>query len=223
MKCIYCQEASLATRQAHVAPQALLPNDLLLPMGAECDSCNEYAGQLETAFIHHNRIWTILMVAGIPGKKGKPRKRLGNLTRDGDKLTFDRRAVVKVTSTPTSVDVEFRDPPEFDDLKFRRGLHHLAFNYLARKKGVDFAHQARFDAVRRYVRRAKPREAWPYAQVMYPDWPPNKNLRLTLMEEAPGYTVRFISFLDEFYVDLLNTGELHTWAERTLPGGVGLL
>jgi hypothetical protein len=58
---------------------------------------------------------------------------------------------------------------------------------------------------------------------MYPDWPPNKALRLTLMEDAPGWIVRFISFLDEFYVDLLNTGDLHGWAKQKLPDGVGLL
>ena len=224
MQCIYCKgDSSTSVRTAHIAPQALVPTDVHLPLGAECDPCNEYAGKLETAFIHHNRIWPILMLAGVPGKKGRPRKRLGHLERHGDtlhlihfdKIQFNKDGRIHVHTTA--------DPPEYDNLKFRRGLHHMAFNYLAWKRGTDHVLSSELDDVRRYVRYAKRGESWPYAQVMYPDNAPNKELRLTLMRAAPGCVVRFISFLDEFYVDLLNTGQLHQWAEQTLPEGVGLL
>lgn len=222
--CIYCKHDSLTSkRQAHIASQGLIPSETCLPRGTECDDCNEYAGQLETAFIHHNRIWTVLMLASIPGKKGRPRKRLAHFVRNSDALSVDGRRVSKITFAPGSVDIQLPDPPEFDDLKFRRGLHHMAFNYLAWKKGVDYVLHSRFDPVRHYIRYAKRGEAWSYGQVMYPDDRPNKRLRLTLIESAPGCVVRFISYLDEFYVDLLKTGALHDWARRELPQGVLLL
>lgn len=200
-----------------------MPSDVTLPLGAECDGCNEYAGQLELALIHHNRIWPILMLAGIRGKKGRPRKRLGRFTRTQDGLSVESRDIARITFTKDAVDVQVSDPPEYDDLRFRRGLHHMAFNYLAWKKGLDYVLDSKFDPVRQYVRQAQPGQAWTYAQVMYPDDRPNKTLRLTLLDNAPGCVVRFISFLDEFYVDLLNTGHLHAWARTNLPEGVGVL
>ena len=224
MVCIYCkQDSGNSKRQAHVAPQGLIPSTTCLPLGAECDGCNEYAGQLETAFIHHNRVWPVLMLARIPGKKGDPRKRLGHFARDNDALSVPGRSVSSITFAPGSVEIQLPDPPQFDDLKFRRGLHHMSFNYLAWKKGVDYALDSRLDAVRNYIRHAKRGEAWPYAQVMHPDDYLNKKLRLTLIENAPGCIVQFISYLDEFYVDLLNSGALHDWARQKLPQGVLLL
>jgi hypothetical protein len=157
------------------------------------------------------------------GKKGRPRKRLGHFARDSDALSVEGRRVCNITFAPGFVDIQLPDPPQFDDLKFRRGLHHMAFNYLAWKKGVNYVLDARFDAVRNYIRYAKPSEAWPYAQVMYPDDRPNRRLCLTLIESTPGCVVQFISYLDEFYVDLLNSGALHDWADQELPQGVLLL
>jgi hypothetical protein len=163
------------------------------------------------------------MLSGIPGKRGKPRKRLGGFSRTEKGISVHQRDIAKITFGPGSVDVQLADPAEFDDLKFRRGLYHMAFNYLTWKKTPDHVLDPRFDPVRRYVRRASAGESWPYAQVMYPDDRPNFKLRLTLLDDAPGCTVRFISFLDEFYVDLLNSGNLHAWARATLPDCVGLL
>jgi len=180
------------------------------------------AGQLETAFLHHNRIWPILIMAGIPGKKGRPRKRLGHFNRERNRIWVDVHPS-NMTITETSLHVQLPDPAEYDELKFRRGLYHMAFNYLAWKKGVDYSLRSEFDDVRRYIRCAKRGEVWPYAQVQFPDDSGNKKLRLTLLEDAPGCVVRFISFLDEFYVDLLGSGKLHSWARQALPDGTGLL
>jgi hypothetical protein len=195
----------------------------VLPLGAECDSCNEYAGRLEKALVHHNRIGPVILLSGIPGKRGRPRERLGRIARKGDGFSLHQRDLTKITFGPGRVDIEVADAAEFGDLKFRRRLYHMAFNYFAWKRGVDYVLDARFDDVRRYVRRAQSGEAWPYAQVQYPDDRPNFKLSLTLLDQVPGCVVRFVSFLDEFYVDLLNTGSLHTWARENLPEHVGLL
>ena len=89
--------------------------------------------------------------------------------------------------------VHIPDSPEHDDLKFRRGLYHVAFNYLAWKMGADHVLQPVYNDVRRYVRYAHRGEAWPYAQVQYPD--DQFNEQLELLDEAPGKVVRFISYL----------------------------
>lgn len=133
------------------------------------------------------------MLARIPGKKGAPRRRLGHFARDDDAISVRGQSVSSITFAPGSIDIQLPDPPEFDDLKFRRGLHHMAFNYLAWKKGVNYVLDSRFDAVRNCIRHAKQGEAWPYAQVMYPDDRLNKKLRLTLIESAPGCVVQFMS------------------------------
>lgn len=119
MTCIYCKdESSTSKRQAHVAPQGLMRSDVCLPPGAECDPCNEYAGQLETAFLHHNRIWPILIMAGIPGKKGRPRKRLGHFNREQDRIWVDVHPS-NLTIKGTSLHVQLPDPAEYDELKCR--------------------------------------------------------------------------------------------------------
>jgi hypothetical protein len=99
----------------------------------------------------------------------------------------------------------------------------MAFNYLAWKEGVNYVLDSRFDAVRNYIRHAKQGEAWPDAQVMYPDDRLNKKLRLTLIESAPGCVVQLMSYLDGFYVDLLNSGSLHKWARQEVPPEILLL
>ena len=99
----------------------------------------------------------------------------------------------------------------------------MAFNYLVYKKGTDHALKREFDPVRKYIRFAAQGETWPYAQIMYPDNSLNAVLRLTLLNEAPVCVIRFISYIDEFYVDLLSSGELHAWARENLPESVGLL
>lgn len=226
MRCIYCLSVSTgSTNRAHVAPEALLKNNLTLPIGAECDTCNERLGRMDDAFVHHNRIWAPIFLLGAPGKRGRTRKELGVLKRVGDSAFTARIPEEWIAFGPenNSAHVTLPDLAQYNDGRFRRGLHHMAFNYLTHKRGVGFVHESRFDPVRHYIRFAAPNESWPYAQTMYPDDAMNRTLRLTIMDSAPGLVVRFISYLDEFFVDLLNTGLLHSWAAETLPEGTGLL
>jgi hypothetical protein len=223
MRCIYClTESSTSKRRAHVAPEAILQNDVTLPLGAECDRCNPRLGRVDTALLFHNRIWGPIILLGAPGKNG-PRQRLGHFQRDTEgQLTANVRQEW-LTRDESGPQIISPDPPEYDELRFRRGLYHMAFNYVAMKLGVESALEARFDRVRRYVRYARRGESWPYAQVEYPDDQINQTLRLSIIPDAPGVTVLFISYLDEFYVDVLRTGELHDWARNSLPPGTGLL
>lgn len=45
MRCVYCLTDSAGTKSiAHVLPEAIARNDLVLPRGAVCDACNHYLG-----------------------------------------------------------------------------------------------------------------------------------------------------------------------------------
>jgi hypothetical protein len=130
---------------------------------------------------------------------------------------LEGKVVSKIVFVGKKVTFHLPDPPEYDNLKFRRGLYHMAFNYIAWKKGASYALRSEFDRVRQYVRYAERGEAWPYAQVIQPDSNVNKKLELGFLDEAPGCVVQFISFVDEFYVDLLGTADFQSWVRQHLP------
>lgn len=211
--CIYCRKDSSASRsKAHIVPEAFLQNEVTLPVGAECDACNGFASQLEQAFIHHNRIWTQIMMLRAPGKDGKKRKRMSHYTAD------DERRVMTVQFRDSWIkefegkrQIVFPDPVEYDESKFRRCLGHIAMNYVAWKFGWDVALEGRFDPLRKYVRYGSRPMKWPYGQVSYEDSEPRKKLNIGWEPSAPGLTVRLQSYIDDFYIDTLNTGELEAW------------
>lgn len=214
-RCIYCLRGSSATvGYAHVFPEALVPEGPTLPLGAVCDHCNHYIGaNLETALIGHPLIAFPIQMVGLPGKKGKARKKLGIFERGIESdmvVTFpvarpslsvdpndDRIARFSFSATPSSVG-------EMDRL--RRALHHIALNLWALNRGVESALEPRFNAVRHYVRRPRPRERWPFVQLVQ---------QLTFFENGVGARrvpfegaelMRIRIFNTEFWVDLLNTG-----------------
>jgi hypothetical protein len=45
----------------------------------------------------------------------------------------------------------------------------------------------------------------------------------SLIPHAPRMCVRLSIFVDDFFVDLFGSGELHDWARANLPDGSGLL
>lgn len=231
--CIYCREDSTRAKgQDHVYPEALGKHDLKLPLGAVCDSCNVYFSGLDSALIAHNHIWSVIQLLGLLGKKGKPRKKLGSMHRSSDSriisLQANQRQITKIQFDSKRVHVEVKDPPEFKDLLFRRALHRFAFNVVAYEKSPAHVLQECFDPVRKYIRSPRRGEAWPYAQVIVN----KKTMKRSELEgrisfgitpDAPGLCVRLSIFVNDFYVDLLATGNLHEWARANLPDGTGLL
>jgi hypothetical protein len=212
MPCIYCLRDDVpSTHQAHIIPQGFIANEVVLPLGAECDSCNGYASKLENAFLHHDRIWLPIMVEGVPGRDRRARKRLGRAVRTGENaLRFSGKAG-ELSIDGNRVELNLAPAPEYDHGKFRRALYHIAFNYIAFERGVGFALKSEFDPVRRYVKAAKRSEYWSYGQVSYPEIDRSR-LEIRSLQDAPGVIVRLRSYLDDFYVDLLNSGAVEKWA-----------
>ena len=211
--CIYClQDSTHSKKIAHIVPEGIIANDVVLPLGAECDSCNQYAGKLEKAFIYHNRIWVPIMMARIPGKGSKPRKNMAYYKANDEtkklQITFKDKWVKNINGKAV---VNWPDPKEYCNLKFRRALYHIGLNYIAWKFGWEEALKSEFNETRRYVRYANKYEEWNYGQVSYPDNEIRKKLSIGLEEEAPGLTVKLELFIDDFFVDVLNTGKLDSW------------
>ena len=214
--CIYCLNDSSASKsRAHIVPESFFRNDVTLPLGTECDACNNYASQLEQSFIYHNRIWTQIMMLRTPGKNGKKRKRMSHYSAD------DTNEMITIRFRPSWASesegarkIRLPDPAEFSDSKFRRCLGHISLNYVAWKFGWQVALECRFDQLRNYVRFGSHGKKWPYGQISFEDSQPRKRLGIGWEHDAPGLTVKLESFIDVFYFDTLHMCELEDWIGR---------
>ncbi|MEW5928941.1 MAG: hypothetical protein AB1941_15885 [Gemmatimonadota bacterium] len=175
--CIFCRGATAGTEGlAHVLPEAVIHNSATLPRGAVCDNCNQYLGSLDEMLVRTPTVAVCVQFYGFPGKRGKPRVEVGGINRQ---KRPDGQINMQFPVTPTgaevaedgkhTVHVALGPPTSFNMLKFRRALHHVALNFLAASLGEETALGSEFDAVRRYVRQPKPREAWSYAEGQVPE------------------------------------------------------
>lgn len=219
-RCIYCRgETADSVKDAHVYPQALRENDYTLPKGVECDACDQFHGSIESALLEHNRIGLFAVIHAIPGKRGRPRRRLRNVERDAE----GNLRVMGVAKSARAIDgrleIEYGDPASVDDRRFRRALGHIALNYVAFRLGGRVALEATFDEIREFVRRGRG-SAWPYVQFQYDDARIARPLGLRLIETDTRRIVQIRTYVDDFYVDPSSSdGYLIEWAQRILPRG----
>jgi hypothetical protein len=222
MRCIYCLETNRpSVGRAHIFPEALRQNHGTLPLGAVCDDCNRYLGQLDRVVAAHPVLSLTAQALALPGKKGRLRTRVGAVDRTVHEggITIPCEAPTPISGPGDSVEYRIRPllAPGFDLLRFRRGLYHLGFNLLAAMDGVERAYDSAFDPVRGYIRRASPGESWPFAQYVVS----LTNLSDTLKggiydnEEESIAALRLFSMV--FYVDLLCSGTLPEFVKATQP------
>jgi hypothetical protein len=150
--CIYCRLSDGPfTSEAHVFPEGLIANRLVLPWATVCDPCNHYLGfELDSTLVAFPYFALAVQALGLPGKRG-PRKRLANVTRDEDSgwLTVPvevprQRTLLdgsKETTVRPLIDKTFKMP------KFIRALYHIAFNLLAYETNRSFVLRKHFDDV----------------------------------------------------------------------------
>ena len=103
---------------------------------------------------------------GLPGKKGRPRKKLGFMERsESDRsisiVLLQKNIETLSFTTGKRIQIHARDPEDFSDSLFRRALHHVAFNSLALIEGCSHMQDKIFDSARKYVRQPKKGEVWP--------------------------------------------------------------
>lgn len=208
MDCIYCRrDSGPEPGIAHIIPEALVRNNATLPRGAVCDECNHRLGQLDSALVGHPAISFAIQFFGLPGKRRRPRERIGPVSRqtNGRHWQLSSKATIEGIDSSTggkrTARFTIAPEPSFDLLLFRRALHHVALNYLAAIRGTSFVLESQFDDVRRYVRRPHRGEAWYFGERdgMGEHVPRSASLRL--LRPAPEYTI-FQVFHREFLVDL---------------------
>src|SRR5437660_7492320 len=222
LPCIYCKDPKGPFKgDAHVFPEGLVANPLVLPSCTVCDPCNSYLGaNVDSALIAFPYFALAIQVLGLPGKAGRPRRRIANVERDegGDWVTVPIAAPKKVAAPDGGtamnvrpiVDKTFRMPA------FSRALYHVALNVLALEVGHRFVLREHLDGARRYVRSPGKGAFMPFLLTASS----LENIRAVVRgrraTEAPGETVVLQIFNYDFYIDLLNRGGLVEWAQRTL-------
>ena len=136
----------------HVIPEALSPNDLTLPRGAECDKCNHYFGRkLEPNLYRYPGAAFALQFWGIHGKKGL-RKRLSTIERADEGKTQASGHSLKIETDKEgrrTIYLDLPTDPDFDMLEFRRALYRIALSTVAMLEGADYALDPKFDEARR--------------------------------------------------------------------------
>jgi hypothetical protein len=157
-----------------------------------------------------------VQLLALPGKRGKPRQRLGKVDRNpvGGWITFPieepRQNPDGSRTISPIVDAAFKMP------LFSRALHHIAFNILVLQTSHNFALRPQFDPLRHYVRAPAKGELRPFV-ILSADM---TDIRLTLAAgrepHGPGETVGIRLFNFDIFLDLLNRGGLLHWAQQHL-------
>ena len=226
--CIYCLCQTYGSEgRSHIVPEAVGKNDVVLPPGSVCNRCNNYLGSLDKAVAEHRDISFAIQAFSLQGKEGKMRRRLGVLERigpaDSSTIQIKGKFLEYVEIRGERIIADLRDAPGWSPVKFNRGLHHIAFNFLAFVLSPDVILDNSFDAVRRYIRSPKKGEVWPYLACRMGD-KPNKNTQIAHLNGAPGTSVGLQLFHLCFVVNLAgdregDTERIREWLEeRTTPG-----
>ena len=163
MTCLFCRaDSTKAAGRAHIFPEALVKNETTLPRGAVCDSCNNYLGRkLDSQILEHPLIPLIIQLAGLPGKRGKVRRRVGHVERAADGTVYvpiNKPDIEKHPEGGTKASFELVASQAFDDRRFSRALHHIALCLFCKQFGSPAALNEQLDPVRDYVRRPKDKE-----------------------------------------------------------------
>lgn len=213
--CLLCGPTSNDFKsRSHAFPEAVYPGGPALPPGIICDKCNNYVGRkLEPVLLGYPIIALPLQMGELPGKRGKPRSRIGIFDRDvvpDAAITFEIEEP-EITSDPyagkkAKFSINPVVDPAFDIGRLRRALHHIGFVLLAIQEGKEVAAQATYDPVRKYIRAPKKNEHWPFWQLVerLDVVIPEIEAKLAEIEDAMVVRLRLLN--SEFLLDLRNTG-----------------
>jgi hypothetical protein len=156
----------------------------------------------------------------LPGKRGKARKQVANIKR------LPGETALEVEIQPLIVEKDFGKgsratvtpivDPKFDQRKYRRALHHVAFNVRAYERGGDYMLRPQFDEARRYIRRPHSDEEWLFVQTVLPLGQIRPIVQGRFVTGGAGETVHLRLFNLDLYVDLLNRGGLIPWALKNI-------
>lgn len=163
-RCIYCLTTSGDfTAEEHIFPEALGNDELILPKGMVCKSCNNNVfSPLENALVEYPPI-AMLRVYYVPHtKKGKlPKAEFGDVTIEKTK-PHHIKWTAKEGANPFTKETELEDGWfEFnfhletkkvpDYTAIHRALYKIALGMVALEKGQDYACSSRFETAREFI------------------------------------------------------------------------
>ena len=218
-QCIYCRSVTTGKEgDAHVLPEAIVENDLLLPAGAVCNRCNNYLGRLDSALATHPLISFGIQAFALPGKSGKPRVSLGRIGQSGNtsgqSVSLLPGAVERVTVVGGRPHIVLRTPAQRALMRFHRALHHVAFNLICRVAEPPALLSDSYDSARTYIRSPGRSEVWPYFHsCLGPN--PVDIVDIVCLDSPGQVLLRF--FNQAFAVDVMRSGTLGDELTRLLP------
>jgi hypothetical protein len=222
-QCIYCRAPTTGNEgRAHVVPEAIFSNGLVMPPGSQCDGCNNYLKKLDSALASNSGIALLIQAAGLPGKRGKPRKLLGwyeHALHGAERtLTILPEGIDHVDTSGAKPVIAVRTPPGWKQAEFHRALHCVAFNMLSLHFDQDQLLDPKFDRVRNYVRRPTQNEVWSYSvAILGTQYVSGVDVCLLAGSNFP-VVLRF--FNQVFVIELLPSGRLHEYVLATLAAEV---
>jgi hypothetical protein len=186
-RCLYCLSTSNSFQCVeHPIPESLGNDDLHLPQGVVCDSCNQYFGaKLEKQVLACPPFSIERLAGSIRTKKGKFPRWEGNglslfATGYWDQLLFISRD--RTSRFVQDGILEVPAPSQYADL-MARFLLKLGLGLLAtQEEGID-PYASRFDAARTCARHGKGADAW---DVGYGRYPRRHDLILGTREDEYG-------------------------------------
>lgn len=203
-------------------PEAIAKNDLVLPIGAVCDHCNQYLSELDTTLVSHPVASLIIQFLQLPGKRGRVRKLVGNVASDvhanGITIPCEEPSFTTASDGSTEARIVPLLAPTFDLPRFRRALHHVGLNALALRDGVERALDGVYDGVRQYVRKPRIGENWPFVQRIDLAGGVARDVSVLLLRtQHSEFPTLVLGKCAVFGVDLRNTGTLAQVADTHFP------
>jgi hypothetical protein len=189
-KCIFCSVHGPFTRAEHPIPESLGNDDLTLPMGLVCDSCNQYFGtKLESTILNYPP-WSIERVAAaVRTKRGRFAKFIGNgmslwSTGFWSHVVFaaDPTKNPTIRLNPDGTGVMFVVPPPDYHFLLSRFLLKVGLELLALSDTNDI-NDHQFDPARRHARFGEPSLDW---EVAYGIYPRRRDLIISTREDEIG-------------------------------------
>ena len=184
MRCIFCKEDSLNSKSIeHILPESLGGNDITLPKGIVCDSCNNYfSRKIERPLLESDEFKYLRFHHGIKSKKGKiPAVNVFyNYTKQFN-LSYDAKDNKALIIEDLSIINEIINNKKgsfiipvigksADNKIVSRFLAKMAVEYLAKKMlevenwNEVFINNEGLEAIRKYVRSPKRVEEWEYTR-----------------------------------------------------------
>lgn len=172
-KCLFClTETGPFTRDEHPIPESLGNDDLVLPLGTVCDSCNQYFGhKLEKPVLSMPPFAFERVTLNVPNKKGRvpslnhaPHYSLHPTGyRDLVALT-GKEAVLNAALAGQMISL----PWEADwDWLIARFLLKMGLELMVLTESIN-PYEPQFDAARRFARAPDTNASWQYAAGRYP-------------------------------------------------------